>query len=454
MTRFVTRVLIGEGILADQNPWRKKFIFANYEFINYVGEMNFNDFLKQEWVPALGCTEPASISYAGLNAANQLEGPVTSARLSVDPRIYKNCHAVGIPHSGHKTGIKWATALGCFLKDKKLKLQCFKEINDEIIKSAKELIDSKNIHISINKSKTNLYIDFQVSDGVNGARCIIEDQHTNITLIEKNNNVVFEEELNSSIKIGNAARKWASSLSIAEIIDIVKNIGDESREKIRRGLYLNLRIAEHGLTLFPKPFVEMLESDSLTKIAGLVCAGVYARMWGEDFPVMSVAGSGNKGIVTAVPINRLENEWKLNTKRVEEAMALAILFTSKTTEELGTLSAVCGCSNAAGIGLACALVYMKGGGEKEISFAINNMVGNVTGMICDGAKIGCALKTMTSVDAAFRAMILAMNGIGIPPVDGIVGINGSDSLVNMGKIAKDGMIQTDEEILKIMEKKL
>jgi len=118
---------------------------------------------------------------------------------------------------------------------------------------------------------------------------------------------------------------------------------------------------------------------------------------------MSVAGSGNKGIVCSVPLTVLEEERNVGAKKVEEALVLSMLFTSKTTEELGTLSAVCGCANAAGIGLACGLVYLQDGGDREISFAINNMVGNVTGMICDGAKIGCALKTMTSVDAAFRA---------------------------------------------------
>jgi L-cysteine desulfidase len=238
------------------------------------------------------------------------------------------------------------------------------------------------------------------------------------------------------------------------MLEIVKSLDSEARKKLREGLGQNLKIAKHGLTLFPKPFVKMIEADPLTRIAGLVCAGVYARMWGEDFPVISVAGSGNKGIVCSVPITILEKDWNIDPKKIEEALALAILFTSKVTFELGTLSAVCGCSNAAGIGLACALVYLKGGGKNEISYAINNMVGNVTGMICDGAKIGCALKTMTAVDAAFRAMLLAINGIGIPVEDGIVGRTGSESLRHMGKIAKEGMQKTDEEILKIMESKL
>lgn len=416
--------------------------------------MNFNKYLEEEWVPALGCTEPASIAYAGLTAANQLGKEPISIKLTIDPRIYKNCHAVGIPHSGHKTGLKWAAAIGCFLTDNNLKLECFRDINRGILNKASHLVSSEKIKVKINRRKNNLFIDFEVSDGEDTGRCLIEGTHTNISLITRNGGVVFRTKTGSSARRQNTARKWAGSLSIPEMLKVAKTLNKEARSKLREGLKLNLEIARHGLTLFPKPFVKMTQSDPLTKIAGLVCAGVYARMWGEDFPVMSIAGSGNKGITCSVPLLLLEKQWKISKRKLEEALALAVLFTSKTTEELGMLSAVCGCSNAAGVGLACGIVYLKGGGEKEISYAINNMVGNVTGMICDGAKIGCALKTMTAVDAAFRASALAINGIGIPLEDGIVGQTGSESLANMGKIAKDGMIKTDEEILKIMEGKL
>ena len=416
--------------------------------------MDILEYLNQEWEPTLGCTEPASIAYAGMTSARQISGAASSLTLTVDPKIYKNCHAVGIPHSGHKIGIKWAAAIGCFLKNSESKLECFREIDEDVITKASKLINSGNVNIKIDKTRDNLFIDFEVTDGKDTGQCIIEGSHTNITLVTKNGQAVFETKVDLGTQKEVSARKWAASMSTPAMLEVVKDLNQEARSRVRNGSKLNLKIAEHGLTLFPQSFVKMTKADLLTGAAGLVCAGVYARMWGEDFPVMSVAGSGNKGIVCSVPLTILEKEWKLDAGKIEEALALAMLFTSKTTEELGTLSAVCGCSNAAGIGLACALVYLQDGGEKEISFAINNMVGNVTGMICDGAKIGCALKTMTAVDAAFRSTALAMSGIGIPFSDGIVGRTGSESLANLGKIAKDGMIRTDEEILKIMEEKL
>lgn len=423
--------------------------------------MDLIDYLNEEWVPALGCTEPASIAYAGSVACEQLPGRVVRAAVTVDPRIYKNCYSVGIPHSGHKTGIKWTAAIGCFLKNSKSKLECFRNIDDNVLRQAKALIDSDNIEIKIDRAKDNLYVDFVVTDGKAEGRCVIEGAHTNVTgvwrdgeltgLPRPRNRPVVPDPRNGTHA---PAREWAASLKTVDMLKIVKDMDKDARAKIKNGSKLNIKICEHGLKLFPEQFVKMTETDPISKIAGLVCAGVYARMWGEDLPVMSVAGSGNKGITCTVPLILLQKEWNIDDKRLEEALALAMLFTSKTTVELGTLSAVCGCSNAAGIGLACALVYLKGGGKKEISYAINNMVGNVTGMICDGAKIGCALKTMTAVDAAFRAATLAMSGIGIPVEDGIIGKTGSDSLANIGKIAREGMIKTDDEILKIMETKL
>lgn len=419
-----------------------------------MSDMDIFGYLDQEWVPALGCTEPASIAYAGMLSANHISGAPSSLTLTVDPKIYKNCHAVGIPHSGHKIGIKWAAAIGCFLKNSESRLECFQEINEEILTKASELINTGKVTINIDRTKDNLFIDFEVTDGKDTGRCIIEGAHTNVTSIIKNGGPIFENKAGLEAPQEISARSWAASLSAEAMLEVVRTLDEEARSKIRNGMKLNIKIAEHGLTLFPQSFVEMIGGDLLPRIAGFVCAGVYARMWGEDFPVMSVAGSGNKGIVCSVPLTLLGEEWGADARKIEEALALAMLFTSKTTEALGTLSAVCGCSNAAGIGLACALVYLQDGGEKEISRAINNMVGNVTGMICDGAKIGCALKTMTAVDAAFRATTLAMSGIGIPFSDGIVGQTGNESLTNMGKIAKDGMIRTDEEILKIMEEKL
>jgi L-cysteine desulfidase len=169
---------------------------------------------------------------------------------------------------------------------------------------------------------------------------------------------------------------------------------------------------------------------------------------------MSLAGSGNKGITASVPIALWGHHEGHSVASVEEALALACIMTSAVTYQLGTLSAICGAANAAGIGIATALVLLEGGGEAQADLAINNMVGNLAGMICDGAKIGCAMKTMTGVDAAFRAAQLAMAGVGIPATDGILGADGGTSLTNLGLLAKEGMKNVDEVVLQIMQEKL
>jgi L-cysteine desulfidase len=417
-------------------------------------KVEFSDYLAEEWVLALGCTEPASIALAAATAASQHFGNLESVDLIVDTRIYKNCYAVGIPHSGHMTGIKWAVAIGANITEPNMGLECFRLINDDVLNRAKMLIAENRIHVEVDASKDDLYIDCRLRGSEGESRAVIANDHTNIIFLGKNGHIIKQKASEEKGSRKKKIRQEIALMSLQETIEMARSITPNDRERLMEGITLNRRIAEHGLSLFPKKFVNSMTHDSLTMMSTLVCAGVYARMWGEDLPVMSLAGSGNKGIVVSVPLSMHGERLGHPVKCVEEALALACLVTSATTYHLGTLSAVCGCSNAAGIGLATGLVYMEGGGTKEISLAINNMVGNVTGMICDGAKIGCALKTMTAVDSAFRATSLAMSGIGIPPSDGIIGSSGNLSLENLGRIATYGMESADKEILAIMQEKL
>ena len=448
---------------------------------------NFSEYLSLEWVPTLGCTEPASIAFAAAAAHEIAGGEVKRVNVRVNSRMFKNCFAVGIPYSGHKTGIEWAAAIGSELSNSEKKLECFRDTTPEILKKAEKLIDKGAVKIDVETAHDDLLIDASVFTETSSGRVVIEGDHTNIVLTEKDSvpmdffgsitrhkkillsKLPFDRMVDKSRALTNKEplqktetgsptssemRRSAAAMTFDEMISAVTALSDEDRARLREGSMINKKIAEHGLALFPKRFIKMSESDSLSKISTLVCAGVYARMWGEDLEVMSLAGSGNKGIVASVPISMWADLFDAPLARADEALALACLVTSATTHHLGTLSAVCGCSNSAGIGLAAGLVYLERGGVREINHAVNNMIGNVTGMICDGAKIGCALKTMTSVDAAFRAANLALSDIGIPQSDGIVGSNGLESLKNLERIAGPGMTAMDKEILSIMMEKL
>jgi len=415
--------------------------------------MNFSEYLELECIATMGCTEPAAIALAVSTAAARIHGEITSIMLKVDPKMYKNCYAVGIPNSGHKTGIVWAIAIGASIECSSMGLECFKAATVNSISKAEKLISKGLISVDVLKEKADLFIDCTITGTKNRSRVVIEDKHTKITLIETDGKTEFEANRSFEDEKPDVRRTLAE-MDIDEIIKLAKCISKEDENFFKNGIEMNRNIAKHGLSLLPKRFINMSSSDKLSYISTLVCAGVYARMWGEEMPVMSLAGSGNKGIVVFVPMDILNESGSYGERLILEATAMACMITSATTHHLGTLSAVCGCSNAAGIGLAAALVYLDGGSAEQISLAMTNMVGNVTGMICDGAKIGCALKTMTSVDSAFRASSLAMSGLGIPPSDGIVGNSGISSLANLGRIATKGMISTDDEILAIMREKM
>lgn len=417
--------------------------------------MKLSEFLAAEWRPALGCTEPAAIAWAAATAAAQSDGPVRAVHLVCDPRTYKNCYAVGIPNSGRQTGILWAMALGAFLPDASRQLECFADLTPAIVKDAGCLVESGGTTVEVEPRRECLYIDCKVARAGGFGRAVVEREHSRMVRVERGGAMVasggWREEQGNDPE---GCRNELAAMGFDELIGVARSITEADRHELRRGAALNLAIARHGLSLFPPRFVDTAHQDSMTRFSRLVCAGVHARMSGEPFVVMSLAGSGNKGITTSVPITLWGRESGATDEQVDEALALGCLVTSSVTRHLGSLSAACGAAIAAGMGVAAGLVWLEGGRTREIELATTNIVGNLTGMICDGAKIGCGLKTMTGVDAAFRAASLALAGIGIPSTDGILGHDTASTMANLGRIANRGMASMDAEILGIMQEKL
>jgi L-cysteine desulfidase len=418
-----------------------------------MGTMDLSHLLAAEWRPALGCTEPAAIAFTAASAANLVEGDIRRVHLVCDPRMYKNCYAVGIPNSGRRTGILWALAIGAALGDPSGKLECFRSLGAPVLRGAADLIARGALTVEVERARRELYVACTVERASGVGRAVVEGDHTRIVSLERNG-----ESLPLDVEPGAdetaVARGWAASLSFAQAVEAARDATAADRAALGRGAEFNLAIAEHGLSLLPDAFLRPLETDALTRIGRLVAAGVYARMSGEDMLVMSLAGSGNKGITAAVPVVLWGRHLGAAQERIDEALALACIVTSGVTNRLGSLSAMCGAAIAAGIGVAAALVLLEGGSPDEASAAATNIVGNLAGMICDGAKIGCALKTMTGVDAAFRAASLARAGLVIPVTDGIVGADGRASLDHLGQLAAEGMAAMEDQILAIMQAKL
>ncbi len=420
--------------------------------------MLFSDYLDAEWRPALGCTEPAAIAFAASHAANQSKGHVRAVHLTCDPRIYKNCYAVGIPNSDKKVGILWSVAIGAEIPDPSAGLQLFRQTNAPILAKAMGLLDAGAITVDVDHSKRELFIDCRVVRAEGVGRAVVEREHTRLTLLERDGKPTFklQEESSGAAAAKSSARAELARLSLDELIALAGSATAADRARLHEGVAMNLAMARHGMALGgdrPAP-------DAMMRAGQLVAAAVYSRMTGEDLAVMSLAGSGNKGLTVALPLAVLSGaEEAIPTDgaeraRYEEALALACVLTSAATHYLGSLSAVCGCVNAAGIGLAAAIVKLRGGDDAAIGAAVQNMVGNITGMICDGAKVGCGLKTSTGVDAAFRAAALALMGRGVTASDGIVGTTPEESLRFLSRIANEGMGAMDGQILQIMREKL
>jgi L-cysteine desulfidase len=416
--------------------------------------MNLTEYLSAEWRPALGCTEPAAVAYAACLAAGQGQGAPRMIRLVLDARTYKNCHAVGIPNSDRKTGVLWALALGALLPEASLGLQIFGAITPEVLAQAERLLERGAVHVEVDASRTELHIDCTVACEGGVGRAVLEREHTRLVRLEADGRPVALDLAATGAEGTERVRERVGTMALAELVALAQTATAADRARLQEGLALNLAMAEHCVGHLPEGFVASAGPDPWLRIPRLVSAGVLGRMSGEALTVMSLAGSGNKGITVAVAMGLWGRHAGHSEARIEEALALACLLTTATTHRLGTLSAICGASNAAGIGIAVGLVHLGGGGLAQMDLAIHNMVGNLAGLICDGAKIGCAMKAMTGVEAAFRAATLALAGFGIPETDGIVGADGAASLANLGRLAQIGMAGVDTEILDIMQAKL
>ena len=411
-------------------------------------------FLEIEWIPSFGCTEPAAVGFAAALARQVLGEVPTGLSLEVDPCMYKNGFAVGIPNSRGRVGLLWAAALGAAVGDPELRLEVFRDVTDEQLDFARSLLGGEQLKIDYGAEHLRLDLILEGSD--RQVRVIVEEEHTrgvHVSLDGRRQPLPDCHGTGRGKGGVKGLRERLSRMPLSEMVQLARAATHEDRSMLMEGIRYNRLIAEHGLHLLPSSFIAATAGDLQSQVGRLAASGVYARMAGEPKTVYAIGGSGNKGITATVPVYL----WGIQTGRSEEltleAVSLSLLLTSAITSKLGPLSAICGCSNAAGIGIACGLVHIQGGGSDALDLAVNNMVGCIAGMICDGAKLGCALKTFAAVDTAFRSAALALAGVGIPAVEGIVGENAEGSIANLGRLARRGMVGTDGEIISMMSEK-
>jgi L-cysteine desulfidase len=421
------------------------------------------DILKQQVKPALGCTESVAVALAVSTAYEEVKGNIEDINIKLSPNIYKNGMRVSIPGTKEKS-IEFAVALSVVCANPKLGLELFKNINDCCIDEALILMSENKITLEIVDDKGNFFIEATIKTDKGSACCIVKDSHTNIVYLKANDKVVFNmEDKKCAFNAGyNVHKDSMKSLSIKEIMDFIENIPYIDIKFLLVGVELNINMANKGLEdkiglgagmsqLLQKG---ILKDDIVTQVRILTSSACDAKMAGINLSVMSSAGSGNHGITAIIPPTVICRYLGYDDEKLARALAFSHLVTSYIMEYTGKLSPVCGCSVAAGIGASASIAWLLGGNYEQIVGAINNMVGAISGMVCDGAKGGCAYKLSTAASEAVIQAYLAVNDIIISKFDGIVGINVEDTIKNLGALSNEGMKDMDDVILKIMTSKV
>ena len=418
---------------------------------------SFIAIMRNEIVPALGCTEPIAIAFAAAKAAEFLGGQPESIAVAVSGNLLKNGMGVVVP-GANATGLDIAAAVGAMGGNADLGLEVLRDMTPEQAAAGKALCAGGKVGIKLADSDDLLYAEVTLHGGEHAVTVAIKHEHTNIVRITKDGDVVFFKDDSAEHEAKSAV--WP--LSMSAIHHFAVHAPFAMIEFILEAADMNMKVAEEGLRgeygLRVGKVIEenigkhLLSDDTSTNAMKLTAAAADARMDGVLLPVMSNSGSGNQGITCTVPVVAYARRLGASRETLARALIMSHLTSIHIKHHLGRLSALCGATVAA-TGSSCGIVMILGGGLDQMSNAIKNMVGNVAGMICDGAKTSCALKVASSVSAAIQAAFMGMSELAASGKDGIVSDDIEKNIQNLGRLATEGMAETDKVILDIMVSK-
>ena len=439
-------------------------------------ERQIIEIIHREVKPALGCTEPIAVALAVAKAVEIITEncPCTCPEgwrmgadfrldVAVSANILKNGMGVGIPGTG-MVGLPVAAALGAVCGESARGLEVLASLSEAGVSRAKELVAGGKVRISVAPTDRLLYVKATVSvDGRASASAeldphayaVIEDDHDRIVETSFADRILMSSESAAA-----AAERTAGDdgLTIREILSFAESVAYEDIAFILDDRRLNLALAWEGLRgdyglrvgkAIRENQAEVFGDDFMSFAMGLTAAASDARMAGSTLPAMSNSGSGNQGITVSMPVIAYAMKYGVDDERLARALILSNLVAIHIKTFLGKLSALCGCV-VASTGSACGIVWLQGGGYEQICSAIKNMTGNITGMVCDGAKVGCAMKVASGVSCAVQSAVLAMRGTCIPSTDGIIDDDVEKTIRNLGAIGSAGMKTADKMILDIM----
>ena len=414
--------------------------------------------MNREVVPAIGCTEPIAVALCTARAAETLGVRPERIDVRLSANILKNAMGVGIPGTG-MIGLPIAVALGALVGRSEYRLEVLRDVTPEAVERGRRYIDERRIAIALKEAiDEKLYIEVEVAAAGHTAAAIIAGGHTRFVSVTRDGETLLDRRTPSA----DAADKEEVPLTFRRIWDFAMTAPTEELRFILETSRVNKAAAERSLagefghcvgrTLRCDRERRVMGDSIFTRVLSYTSAACDARMAGAMIPVMSNSGSGNQGIAATLPVAVYAEETHASEEQTVRALTLSHLTVIYIKQSLGRLSALCGCV-AAATGSSCGVTYLMGGGYAEAAAAVKNMIANLTGMICDGAKPSCAMKLTSGVSTALLSAMMAMDGHCVTPVEGIIEEDVDKCIRNLTSIGRDGMNETDRLVLGIMTHK-
>jgi L-cysteine desulfidase len=409
--------------------------------------------LQEELIPAMGCTEPIAVAYAAAKARQVLGSLPDRVLIEASDNIIKNVKSVVVPNTGNLRGIEASAVAGIVAGDADKMLEVISSVNEDEQSNIKDFLNSKDIKVC--RSKSGLTFDLMVTlfCGESKACVRISHFHTHIVFITKDDKIIYQNQDCDQIKTPGLTDR--SMMNVEDILEFAESVTLSDVEVLlQRQIDYNTRIAEEGLrgnwgANIGSVLLDIWGNDIKVRAKALAAAGSDARMSGCELPVVIVSGSGNQGITASVPVIEYAKELGVDKETLFRALVVSNLITIHQKTGIGRLSAYCGAVSA-GIGAGAGIAWLHGGRFKETAHTIVNALAIVSGIICDGAKPSCAAKIAFSVEAGILGFYMYQKGKQFYGGDGIVTKGVENTIANIGRLGRDGMRETDKEIIRIM----
>jgi L-cysteine desulfidase len=413
------------------------------------------EMVKAEVTPAIGCTEPVTIAFAVATAGQHIKGEIKSVKVKTSLNIYKNGKSVIIPGT-NECGPELAAALGSVLGDVEDGLCVFKNVNEVSLMKAKLMIKENKVSVEPLQGSHGIYVEV-ILEGDNNVRVVLNNCHTHIQSIEIDGKIIFEDIIS---EVTGITKEILKRLTFKEIRNITEEVSFNDISFVLEGIPMNMKAAEEGLNKtsgfnMGVGLQRLQQSmggtcDPSMKARILTAAGADFRMAGGSLPIMTSGGSGNQGLCVILPIAVVGERSGCSQDKIARALFFAHSVNIFVKSYIGKLSSLCGCAIAAGVGATVGITWMLGGTDEQIAGAADNMLANLTGMICDGAKASCSMKLSTSAGEAVLSAYLACTDVIVPKNTGIISSSVEQTIKSVETLCRDGLKQTEEVLVQIL----